>query len=90
MSVTQTGRARRFAVGKRQALIPLDSPTRARCIGLDCQMDDAVCPRHESRAYGLDAKHRRETEIIVVSAPTLAEGLERLRVELTPFVGRRS
>ncbi|KAB2808346.1 hypothetical protein F9L07_22790 [Pimelobacter simplex] len=90
MSVTQINRPRPFVVGKRQALIPLDSPSRAKCIGLDCQRDEAACPRHEARAYRVDAKHYREPDVIVVSAPTLAEGLDRLRAELAPHVGRTS
>lgn len=89
-SVAQIDLRRPFVVGKRQALIPLDSPSRAKCIGLDCQVDDAVCPRHESYAYGLDAKHRHETDVLVVSGATLAEGFARLRAELASFSRRTS
>lgn len=79
-----------FTVGKHQALVPLDSPTRARCIGPDCGEAEQICPRHWSRAYArVEAKHRHDTEL-VLPGPTLTEGVNALREAVAAQIARAS
>lgn len=48
-------------IGKRQALVPLDSPSQARCLGATCRKTSEACPGHEFRAYAaLGAQHKAE------------------------------
>ena len=75
-----------FKPGKRQALIPLDSPTRARCAGEPCRDGVVYCPRHHPLNYADYGSRRRAkaptSDVIVVTAPTLAEGIDLIAAEV--------
>ncbi|WP_436702168.1 hypothetical protein [Nocardioides sp. BYT-33-1] len=68
-------------VGKRQALVPLDSPSQAAHAdggsGVDCDMSSGWCPVCWPNVYAEGhAKHRGD--LVVLPGPTLADGVAHL------------